>query len=40
MLFSTSVGILFDGKVNIVDALGRSKFKIPKSFQKHRKKQQ
>jgi len=31
--------ILFDGKVNLVGALERSKFKIPNSFQKRQEKQ-
>jgi len=31
--------ILFDGKVNLVGAFGRLKFKISKSFQKCREKQ-
>jgi len=31
--------ILFDGKANLVGTFGRSKFKIPKSFQKRQVKQ-
>jgi len=31
--------ILFDEKVNLVGAFGRSKFKTPNSFQKRREKQ-
>jgi len=31
--------ILFDGKVNLVGAFGRSNFKIPNRFQKRREKQ-
>jgi len=26
---------LFDGKVNLINAFGRSKFKVPNSFEKH-----
>jgi len=37
--FSSTVGFLFDGKVNLVGAFERLKFEIPTSFQKWRGKQ-
>jgi len=37
--FTSIVGILFDEKVNLVGAFGRSNFKITNIFQKRREKQ-
>ncbi|KAF0768627.1 Uncharacterized protein FWK35_00024519 [Aphis craccivora] len=39
MLQFQTMGVVSDGKMNLVGALGRSFFEIPNSFQKHREKQ-
>ncbi|KAF0750348.1 Uncharacterized protein FWK35_00017665 [Aphis craccivora] len=38
MLQFQTMGVVSDGKMNLVGALGRSFFEIPNSFQKHREK--
>ncbi|KAF0769132.1 hypothetical protein FWK35_00008902 [Aphis craccivora] len=35
MLRFQTLGVVSDGKLNLVDALGRSFFEIPNSFHKH-----
>ncbi|KAF0755332.1 Uncharacterized protein FWK35_00009368 [Aphis craccivora] len=39
MLRFQTMGVVSNGKMNLVGALGRSFFEIPNSFQKHREKQ-